>query len=70
MTSKSSAHKYKVGQSVDFSPSRQTMPARAREYKVVRLMPLDGPDICYRVKSAVEPFERIAKENELSLLVI
>ena len=70
MTIKSTAHKYKVGQSVDFSPSRQTMPARAREYKVVRLMPLDGPDICYRVKCAIEPFERIAKENELSLLVV
>lgn len=64
---KLSSHKFKVGQTVDFSPSRQSMPASAREYKVVRLMPTEGIDIVYRVKCATEPFERIAKENELSL---
>ena len=65
---KLTTHKFKVGQSVDFSPSRQAMPARASEYKVVRLMPSDGGDNFYRVKSAIEPFERTANENELSLL--
>lgn len=42
------------------------MPASAREYKIVRLMPPDGGENCYRVKCATEPFERIAKETELS----
>lgn len=60
-------HKYKVGQTVDFSPSRQSMPASAGEYKVMRLMPSDGGgENVYRVKCAKEPFERIARETELS----
>ena len=59
-------YKFKVGESVDFLPSRQSMPASAREYKVVRLLPREGSDNFYRVKCATEPFERIAKERELT----
>ena len=60
------AHKFKIGQAVDFAPSRQSMPASAREYKIIRLMPAEGIDNLYRIKCAVEPFERIARERELT----
>jgi hypothetical protein len=61
-----SAHKYKVGQQVEFRPSRSAIPAASRDYKVMRLLPADGEDLLYRIKSVAEPFDRIAKERELS----
>jgi len=33
--------------------------------KIVKLLPFDGVCFQYRVKSANEPFERIANEHEL-----
>lgn len=58
--------KFKVGQSVDFSPARMTVPASLREYKVLKLMPRDLGEQEYRIKSISELFERVAKESELS----
>jgi len=57
-------HKYKVGQAVDLSPGRWSVPARA--YKIMRLLPIEGGHLMYRVKSEAETFERIAKESELT----
>jgi len=34
-------------------------------YKVVKLLPSDGEDYQYRIKSAGEAFERVAKESQL-----
>jgi hypothetical protein len=59
-------HKYKVGQPVDFRAGRFGVPASPREYKIMRLLPPDGDDPLYRIKSAGEPFERVARERELS----
>jgi hypothetical protein len=57
-----------VGQVVRFNPSPQIgVVARAREYKVLRLLPHEGSDCTYRIKTIVEAFERIAKESELVL---
>lgn len=61
-----SSHKFKVGQTVDYSPGRLGMPVLSREYKIVRLLPAEGGDNQYRIKSAAETFERIAKESQLS----
>jgi hypothetical protein len=36
-------------------------------YKVVRLLPTDGEDCQYRIKSSTEAFERVAKESQLAL---
>jgi hypothetical protein len=58
-------HKYKVGQRVEFRPARGAMPA-SRDYTIVRLLPADGEDVLYRIKSVNEPFDRVAKERELS----
>ncbi len=61
-----SRHKYKVGQAVDLRPGRWGLPASSREYKIVRLLPIEGGERMYRVKSEAETFERIAKESELT----
>lgn len=61
------AHKFRIGQLVSFNPGRQSMPASAREYKVLRLMPPDNGQPQYRIKSIAETYERTALEKELSL---
>ena len=62
-------HKFKVGQLVDFAPSRPGVATSGRQYEIVRLLPADSTDsgeLQYRVKSKSETFERVAKESELS----
>jgi hypothetical protein len=59
-------HKFKVGQLVDFAPSRLGMPTSGRQYEVVRQLPAEAGEFQYRVKSRGETFERMAKESELS----
>jgi hypothetical protein len=59
-------HRYKVGQSVEFSPGRLAPPASSREYKILRLLPFEHGDLLYRIKSTAETCERVAKESELS----
>lgn len=59
-------HKYKVGQLVDYSPSRMGLSVSARGYEVKRLLPLEGSDFLYRIKSPTESFERVAKEQDLA----
>jgi hypothetical protein len=59
-------HKFKVGQLVDFAPSRPGVATSGRQYEIVRLLPSDGGELQYRVKSKSEPFERVARESELS----
>jgi hypothetical protein len=61
----SSIHKFKVGQMVDFVPSKSGVPASARSYKVVSLLPTEGGERLYRIKTIAEAFERIARESEL-----
>jgi hypothetical protein len=61
-----SHHKFRVGQLVDFAPARPGVPISGRQYEVIRLLPADSGEFQYRVKSKSEPFERIAKESELS----
>ena len=60
------AHKYKVGQLVDFMPGRAAMQASARQYKIVRLLPLENGEHQYRIKCTTETFERMAAESQLS----
>jgi hypothetical protein len=37
-------------------------------YRVMRLVPHDGDEPLYQIKTILEPFERIVRENELSLV--
>jgi len=61
------AHKFKVGQTVDFSPGRGSMSSGSRMYKIVKLMPPEDGQFLYRIKGSSEPFERVARETDLSL---
>jgi hypothetical protein len=63
-------HKFKVGQSVRFRPRKLTLPAGGRAYMIVRVLPAEGGEYHYRVKSVYERFERMARESELSTLEI
>ena len=58
-------HKYRVGQTVFYTSSPISRPGASGSYKVVRLLPSDGEDYQYRIKSANEAFERVAKESQL-----
>jgi hypothetical protein len=58
--------KFKVGQLVNFNPGRATIPASIREYKILRVLPNEGGERTYRIKTIAEQFERIAKESELA----
>jgi len=62
------AHKFKVGQSVRFTPGKMTAPVGGQVYTIVRALPAEDGEYHYRIKSAYEPYERIARESELSAL--
>ena len=55
-------HKYPVGTTVYFTASNISRPAARGTYEVIRQLPTEGDDCQYRIKSATEAFERVAKE--------
>lgn len=59
-------HKYGVGETVYFTASNVARPAASGMYEVIRLLPTDGDDCQYRIKSSTEAFERVAKESQLA----
>lgn len=60
-------HKFRVGEAVYFTASNVSRPAANGAYEVVRLLPTDGDDCQYRIKSTTEAFERVAKESQLKV---
>ena len=58
-------HKFVVGENVYFTASNVARPAASGMYEVIRLLPTDGDDCQYRIKSTSEAFERVAKESQL-----
>ena len=60
-------HKYRVGETVYFTVSNVARPAAAGTYEVIRLLPTEGDDCQYRIKSSTEAFERVARESQLVL---
>jgi hypothetical protein len=59
-------HKFKVGQSVSFSSGPFGRGGTNSIYKVIQLLPAEGDDYQYRIKSAAEPHERVVRESQLS----
>ncbi len=57
--------KFKVGQMVDFLPSNRGVAASVRSYKILRVLPNEGGEQLYRIKTIAEAFERVAREGEL-----
>jgi hypothetical protein len=60
-----SDHKFKVGQSVHFTSGAHDRGGASGIYQVTRLLPSEGTDRHYRIKSANEPHERVVKESQL-----
>jgi hypothetical protein len=58
-------HKFRIGQTVYFTSRPIGQMAADGAYQVVKLLPSDGDDYQYRIKSASEAFERVAKESQL-----
>jgi hypothetical protein len=56
-------HKFKIGDIVTYVQPWGARPVGP--YDIIRLLPSDGPDPAYRLKSQAEKHERIAKEYEL-----
>ena len=59
-------HKFHVVQLVQFNPNRNERFTPAGAYEVTKKLPHNGQEYEYRVKSAREQHERIAKESQLS----
>jgi len=59
------AHKYQVGETVYYTSPTFGRAAASGSYIVVKLLPSEGDDYQYRIKSSGEAFERVAKESQL-----
>ena len=58
-------HKYQVGEVVYYTSPTFGRAAATGSYTVVKLLPSEGDDYQYRIKSSGEAFERVAKESQL-----
>jgi hypothetical protein len=61
-----SDHKFKVGQTVSYATGPFGRASITNIYTITQLLPPLGDDRQYRIKSANEPHERVAKESELA----
>jgi hypothetical protein len=62
-----SEHKYKIGQSVHYTSGPFGRGGGTSGiYKITQLLPSEGDDRQYRIKSANEPHERVVKESQLN----
>jgi hypothetical protein len=59
------AHRYRVGETVYYTSPTFGRAAATGYYTVVKLLPSEGDDYQYRIKSSGEAFERVAKESQL-----
>jgi hypothetical protein len=59
-------HKFKLGQSVQFAPDKLQAAPTSGVYEITRLLPSAGRDLQYRIKNALEPYERMAQESQLT----
>jgi hypothetical protein len=57
--------KFTVGQSVRFTSNTFGRPGASGTYKILRLLPLENDEQQYRIKSAHESHERVARESQL-----
>lgn len=58
-------HKYAIGQTVHYTSGMIGRHGGSGNYQVVRLLPYEGGDFQYRIKSVGETYERVAKESQL-----
>jgi len=60
-----SNHKFKVGQTVNYTPRFIGTVRADAIFKITRLLPAEDDELQYRIRSASEPYERVAKESQL-----
>ena len=58
-------HKFRVGQSLLFSPKRIGHQSGNQSCKVISLLPVEDGELQYRIKCTYDNIERIAKESQL-----
>ena len=58
-------HKFTIGQVVNFD--RGFAFAAEGEYEIIRALPVEGGTPAYRIKSKKEAYERVAREDQLSV---
>jgi hypothetical protein len=58
-------HRFRVGESVHLTAGVFVRGGANGIYKVTQLLPSDGDEQQYRIKSANEPHERVAKQSQL-----
>ncbi len=58
-------HRYKVGESVHYTSNVMRRFGATGNFRIVKLLPSEGDELQYRIKSATEPHERVAKESQL-----
>ena len=61
-----SDHRFKVGQTVNYTSGPFGRASVSGVYKIIQLLPPEGDDQQYRIKSTSEPHERVAKESQLA----
>lgn len=59
------AHKFKVGEMVEFHPGGSYLAKMRGQYEVIRLLPAEGEGPQYRLKSVADGHERIVREGQL-----
>ena len=59
------AHKFRVGDNVHIIAGLLGRGDGGGVYQVVRVLPSEGDEQQYRIKSATEPHERVAKQSQL-----
>jgi hypothetical protein len=58
-------HKFRIGQSVNYTSGLFGAASASGVYQITQLLPPEGDDFQYKIKSAAEPHERVAKESQL-----
>jgi hypothetical protein len=58
-------HRFRIGEAVHLTAGIFARGGATSVYKVTQLLPSDGDEQQYRIKSATEPHERVAKQSQL-----
>jgi hypothetical protein len=61
-----SNHRFKVGQTVNYTPGFIGDANADAVFKITHLLPAEDDEFRYRKKSPSEPYERVAKESQLN----
>jgi hypothetical protein len=60
-----SIHKFKIGRAVYYTSGLYGAGSARGVYQIIQLLPPEGDDFQYKIKSAAEAHERVAKESQL-----